>query len=163
MASGRFAMAAHALAVLAQSAEGYPSAYLAGSVNTHAVFLRRILRDLVSAGLVEAKEGRSGGYRLARPPSRITMAEVYRAVEPDGPLAPSPAEPNARCPVGAGMRAAFSETASAAEQGLLEALSGKTIADLSRRALRHGRRRYPRTGKPAMRASGAAPTASRMR
>jgi len=140
VSSGRFAMAAHALAVLAQSDQGYPSAYIASSVNTHAVFLRRILRDLVAAGLVEAREGRTGGYRLARPASRITLADVYRAVEPGGPLAPSPAEPNVRCPVGAGMRAAFSEAASVAAQGLLGALAGRSVADLSRRALRNGKR-----------------------
>jgi Rrf2 family protein len=133
-------MAAHALAVLAQSRDGYPSAYVASSVNTHAVFLRRILGDLVTAGLVSAREGRAGGYRLARPPERITLAEVYRAVEHDGPLAPSPADPNLRCPIGAGMRRAFARTAGAAEDGLLAALAQETVADLSRRALRLGRR-----------------------
>lgn len=134
-------MALHALAVLAQSEEGYPSAFIASSVNTHAVFLRRILRDLVAAGLVVAREGRTGGYRLARPAERISLAEVYRAVEPEGPLAASPAEPNARCPIGAGMRDAFLETASAAERGLLGALAERSVAELSRRALRHGKRR----------------------
>jgi len=138
--SGRFAMAAHALAVLAQSRAGYPSAYVAASVNTHAVFLRRILGDLVAAGLVAVREGRAGGYRLARPAGRITLADVYRAVEPEGPLASSPAEPNVRCPIGAGMRRAFARTAAVAEDGLLEALARETIADLSRRALRGGRR-----------------------
>jgi Rrf2 family protein len=132
-------MAAHALAVLAQSRDGYPSAYVASSVNTHAVFLRRILGDLVAAGLVEAREGRTGGYRLARPAERITLADVYRAIEPEGPLAGSPAEPNRRCPVGAGMRRAFGEAASAAQRGLLAALAGRTVAELSRRAVRHGR------------------------
>lgn len=136
-------MAAHALAVLAQSREGYPSAYVASSVNTHAVFLRRILGDLVAAGLVDAREGRTGGYRLARPADRITLADVYRAVEPDGPLTASPAEPNVRCPIGAGMRRAFAATADAAEGGMLGALEQETVADLSRRALRLGRK--PRT------------------
>lgn len=133
-------MAVHALAVLAQAEQGYPSAYIASSVNTHAVFLRRILRDLVAAGLVDAREGRTGGYRLARPASRITLADVYRAVEPDGPLAPSPAEPNARCPVGAGMRTAFAETAELATRGVVAALGARTVEDVSRRALRDGRR-----------------------
>ncbi len=133
-------MAAHALAVLAQSREGYPSAYVASSVNTHAVFLRRILGDLVAARLVDAREGRTGGYRLARPADRITLADVYRAVEPGGPLAESPAEPNVRCPIGAGMRRAFAATAEAAEGGMLDALAQQTVADLSRRALRMGRR-----------------------
>src|SRR5512144_1262061 len=140
MSSGRFAMAAHALALLSLAEEGYPSAYIASSVNTHAVFLRRILRDLVAAGLVEAREGRSGGYRLTRPAERITLAEVYRAVEPEGPLSPSPSEPSYRCPVGAGMRAAFAEAARAAERGLLAALADRTVADLARNAVREGRR-----------------------
>jgi Rrf2 family protein len=138
-------MAAHALAVLAQSRDGYPSSYVASSVNTHAVFLRRILGELVAAGLVEAREGRAGGYRLARPAERITLADVYRAVEPGGPLAESPAEPNARCPVGAGMRRAFAETAGAAERGLLSALGHRTVAELARRALRIGK---SRPGRP---------------
>jgi Rrf2 family protein len=132
-------MAVHALALLADSAEGQPSALIASSVNTHAVFLRRILKALVAAGLVTAREGRGGGYRLARPPGAITLAEVYCAVEPGGPLAPSPAEPNLRCPVGAGMRAAYAETARAAEEGLLAALRSQTVEDLARRALRAGR------------------------
>ncbi|HET8539190.1 MAG TPA: Rrf2 family transcriptional regulator [Anaeromyxobacter sp.] len=141
MPSGRFAMAAHALAVLSQSDEGYPSAYIASSVNTHAVFLRRILRDLVGAGLVVAREGRTGGYRLARPAARISLADVYCAVEPEGPLARSPAEPNPRCPIGAGMRGAFAEASQLAERGLLEALRSRTVADLARRAMRGARRR----------------------
>ena len=139
-------MAAHALALLSQADDGYPSAYIAASVNTHAVFLRRILRDLVGAGLVVAREGRAGGYRLARPAARISLADVYRAVEPDGPVSPSPAEPNARCPVGAGMRSAFAETAGLAERGLLDALGSRSVADLARRALR-GPRRAPRSAR----------------
>jgi Rrf2 family transcriptional regulator, repressor of oqxAB len=141
MASGRFAMAVHALAVLAQSDEGYPSEFIAGSVNTHAVFLRRVLSALLKAGIVDAREGRNGGYRLARRPEQITLAEVYEAMEPEGPLSPSPAEPNARCPVGAGMRAAFEETANLARNGVASALEGQTIADVARRALRFGKRK----------------------
>jgi Rrf2 family protein len=168
MTSGRFAMAAHALALLSQSDEGYPSAYIASSVNTHAVFLRRILRDLVAAGLVRAREGRAGGYRLARPAARISLADVYLAVEPGGPLAPSPAEPNTLCPMGAGMRAAFAEASDLAARGLLDALRSRSVADLARRSLRSAKRAAPRypsraTGSPATRASGPASTVSRIR
>src|SRR5512141_1827120 len=125
-------MAVHALAVLAQSRDGYPSAYVAGSVNTHAVFLRRILGDLVAAGLVTAREGRAGGYALARPADRITLADIYAAVEPGGPLAPAPAEPSCRCPVGAGMREAFDDAARLALRGMLAGLRERTVADLAR-------------------------------
>ena len=101
-------MAVHALALLSQAEEGgLPSDFLAGSINTHAVFLRRVLRQLARAGLIAAQEGRKGGYRLTRQAGDITLAEVYRAMEPEGPIAPSPCEPNVRCPVGSGMRAGF--------------------------------------------------------
>jgi len=139
MASGKLAMAVHALALLAQDRNGYPSAYLAGSVNTHAVFLRRVLRRLAEGGLIEAREGRGGGYRLARPAGEITLAEVYQLLEPDGPLSPSPCEPSARCPVGAGMRAAFAHAVEAARAGVEASLASQTVADVARAALRRGR------------------------
>jgi len=49
-------------------------------------FLEQILNDLKSAGFVQSRRGVSGGYRLARPPEKITLAEVVRHIE--GALAP---------------------------------------------------------------------------
>ena len=48
-------------------------------------FLQNILMELRHAELVEAQRGREGGFRLARPASEITVADVVRAVS--GPLA----------------------------------------------------------------------------
>ncbi|MFM9697448.1 RrF2 family transcriptional regulator [Streptomyces europaeiscabiei] len=47
-------------------------------------FLEGILGDLRRGGLVTSRRGGSGGYRLAREPSAITVADVIRAV--DGPI-----------------------------------------------------------------------------
>jgi Rrf2 family protein len=41
------------------------------------------MKELVLCGLVEGRLGRTGGYRLARPASSITLLEVIQAVEPD--------------------------------------------------------------------------------
>ena len=142
--AGWFALAAHALAPLARSPEGCPSAYMAGSVNTHPVFLRRVLARLVRAGLVETREGRDGDYRLARAADRLTLAEVYRLMRADGPLPPSPAEPNPGCEVGSGIRAALGEVASEAEERLLCDLERRTIAQLSERAVALGN--FPERG-----------------
>ena len=49
-------------------------------------FLEQILNDLKAAHIVESKRGIAGGYRLRRPPEKITLAEVVRHVE--GALAP---------------------------------------------------------------------------
>ncbi len=47
-------------------------------------FLQAILADLRRAGVVLSQRGQSGGWRLARPPESVTVADVIRAV--DGPL-----------------------------------------------------------------------------
>ncbi|WP_437478301.1 Rrf2 family transcriptional regulator [Sorangium sp. So ce1014] len=139
MSSGRFAIATHALALLAQTGESCASDELSASINTNPAFLRRILARLSQAGLIEAREGRAGGYRLARPAKRIRLSEVYAAVEPEGAIAPSPCEPNAKCPIGAGIQRAFDEVADAANEGLLRGLSQKTVADIALRAQHLGR------------------------
>ncbi len=48
-------------------------------------FLELILLDLKHAGYVRSKQGTKGGYRLVRPPSEISLAEVYRLF--DGAIA----------------------------------------------------------------------------
>jgi Rrf2 family protein len=48
-------------------------------------FLENILLELKHADLIQTQRGAEGGYRLARPPEAITLADVIRAVE--GPLA----------------------------------------------------------------------------
>ncbi len=48
-------------------------------------FLEGILRQLRQAGIVASRRGAEGGFRLARPASAVTVADVVRAL--DGPLA----------------------------------------------------------------------------
>lgn len=51
-------------------------------------YLVQILLQLKGAGLVVSTRGAAGGYRLARPPEQITVAEVLEAI--DGPSKPAP-------------------------------------------------------------------------
>jgi Rrf2 family protein len=46
-------------------------------------FLPQVLGDLQRGGLVEAAAGRSGGYRLARDATAISLLDVIEAVEGD--------------------------------------------------------------------------------
>ena len=48
-------------------------------------FLEHILSELRLAGIVRSQRGTEGGYRLAKEPRQITIADIIRAVE--GPLA----------------------------------------------------------------------------
>jgi Rrf2 family protein len=45
-------------------------------------FLPRVLRELARAGLIEARTGRTGGYRLARPAADLSLLDVIDAIEP---------------------------------------------------------------------------------
>lgn len=47
-------------------------------------FLQAILADLRRAGVVLSQRGQSGGWRFARDPNTVSVADVIRAV--DGPL-----------------------------------------------------------------------------
>jgi Rrf2 family protein len=48
-------------------------------------FLEKILRSLRHAGIVASQRGADGGFRLAKPPAEVSVADVIRAL--DGPLA----------------------------------------------------------------------------
>jgi Rrf2 family protein len=47
-------------------------------------FLQAILADLRRSGVVMSQRGQSGGWRMGRPASEVSVADVIRAV--DGPL-----------------------------------------------------------------------------
>jgi Rrf2 family protein len=84
--SAKVDYALRAMAELAASPPGpVKGERLATSQAIPPKFLENILVELRHAGLVASQRGAEGGYRLARPPAEITIADVIRAVE--GPIA----------------------------------------------------------------------------
>ncbi len=79
--------AMRALLVLALDDSGRPikGASIAVEQDMPPKYVENILVDLRRAGLVASQRGSEGGFRLARPASEITVADVVRAT--DGPLA----------------------------------------------------------------------------
>ncbi|MCW3838367.1 RrF2 family transcriptional regulator [Sphingomonas canadensis] len=47
--------------------------------------VQKLVSRLSAAGLIESARGTGGGFRLARPPAAISMADIVEAVE--GPIA----------------------------------------------------------------------------
>jgi Rrf2 family protein len=74
-----------ALLELARSGEPETGEALARAQELPTKFLVAILTDLRRAGFITSQRGMAGGYRLSRPASEITVADVIRAL--DGPLA----------------------------------------------------------------------------
>ena len=124
-------MAVHVLTLLAYR-EGHrvTSAFLGDSVNTNPVIIRRLLLALQRAGLVDTCKGAGAGSRLSRPPERINLAEVYRAVEGAEPFASPSRPPNPACPVGHCIQPTLDRVFASAQAALERDLKQTTLADL---------------------------------
>jgi len=83
---GWFRIAVQALVVVAETDRACSSSAIAQELKVHATFLRRVMALLVRANIVSAHEGRDGGYRLARPATSITLAEIYLAAKAACPV-----------------------------------------------------------------------------
>jgi Rrf2 family protein len=46
--------------------------------------LAKILQNLSQSGIIEAQKGSGGGYRMARSPGDVTLAQVFESIE--GPV-----------------------------------------------------------------------------
>jgi len=84
--------------------EVIPITEIATSRDIPETFLRKLLRSLINAGVVESKRGYWGGIRLAKPPADITVLEVVEAVEGEVGLSrcvkdPSHCELGKECPM----------------------------------------------------------------
>jgi Rrf2 family protein len=80
-ANSQFAIAVHILTVLAKESEGnVKSDYIAASVKTNPVVIRRLLGDLNQAKLVVSQTGAHGGTRLAKCPREINLADIHKAI-----------------------------------------------------------------------------------
>jgi Rrf2 family protein len=132
MQSSKLSVGVHMLAVLAcKRGEPLTSEFIAGSVNTNAVVIRRLLGLFRDAGYVESKNGVGGGWVLVADPRRITLLDVLQAVEPQCELfALHRSDPNPRCPIGCNIQGVLSEIYADAHEGMARQLRRSTIASV---------------------------------
>jgi len=67
-----------------QPGEVLPAAQIAEDARLELPTVSKLLKQLAHANLVESFRGATGGYRLARAPRDITLAEIVEAL--DGPI-----------------------------------------------------------------------------
>jgi len=89
--STRYALyAAMEMAAAKPAAQVTPGQVTAGQVaqryNIPGTVLAKVFQQLVRAGLAVGIRGTKGGYRLARPPSEVTMLDVIQVFQPPRPL-----------------------------------------------------------------------------
>jgi Rrf2 family protein len=96
-------------------------------------YLSKHLQALTNAGIIESLPGPRGGYRLARPPEKITLLAVVEAIDGREPLFRC-TEIRQRGPVASGpeafrMPCGIHVAMARAEKAWREALRAQTVAD----------------------------------
>lgn len=132
--SSRFTVALHILTCVETFKDQYKitSDFLAGSINTNPVIIRKILTQLKNAGLITVARG-TGGVNLTRPLNEISFYDVYEAIEPveNGDLFSFHTSPNPQCPVGRNIHNLLDDKLKAIQFAMEAEMKKYTIEDLS--------------------------------
>src|SRR5215207_834563 len=132
--NSRFAVAVHVLSLMVWSGEErLKSEQVAESVNTNAVVIRRILKELAEAGLVVSQTGSLGGSRLANDPARMTLLDIYQALECRGVFSLHRQPPSRDCPVGVNIETVLGDVFLEVDSAVEQVLGNITINDVVQR------------------------------
>lgn len=130
--SSRFSIGVHILSLLSIAKDAHStSEWIAGSVNTNPVIIRRILGNLKKAGLVQVRAG-SGGAYLIKKLNEISLLDIYRAVEvvEAGELFNFHEEPNPQCPIGANIQGVLQLVLRRSQMAMEQVLADITMEEL---------------------------------
>jgi Rrf2 family protein len=132
--NGRFPMAVHILTLLSK-AEGelLSSDYIAGSININPALARKEISNLRNNGLIESKEGKSGGYSLGKPANQISLADVYLLVRTQPLLGAAKNIPNPDCPIGKQINKNIDDLYADVDKTILKKLGSISIVDFCNR------------------------------
>jgi DNA-binding IscR family transcriptional regulator len=130
--SSRFSVGIHILSLLeVNKNEVNTSEFIAKSVNTNPVVIRKIMGMLKNAGMVHVRPGIAGAD-LAKGLSEITLLDVYKAVNvvSDNELFSIHEEPNPACMVGRNIQDTIVPLFSTAQLAMEKVLANVTIEDV---------------------------------
>lgn len=130
--SSRFTMAIHMFACMDVFKDmKMTSDFMAGSIGTNPVIIRKLLQQLKAAGLIEVLRG-TGGVKIKRPLNEITFLDIYKAVEcnPQEELFHFHEKPNPKCPVGRNIHHLLDDKLQKVQKAMEDELSKTTLEDV---------------------------------
>lgn len=132
--SSKFTVALHIFTCVDAFKDEYKvtSDFLASSINTNPVIVRRLLAKLKKAGLIKVARG-PGGIEVTRPLSEISFLDVYEAIETENKtdIFRFHESPNPECPVGRNIHNLLDGKLTAIQTAMKNEMRKYTIADLS--------------------------------
>ena|ERR1700745_3912287 len=132
-ANTRLATAVQILCVIAyKGPEGTTSEVISRSLRTNPVVVRRLLKNLQAQGLVNVRPGKDGGVQLACDPGKITLDQIYKAVEDEPGVFALRPRGNLKCPVDSRMQDLLTPVFDATDAAVLKTLRQTTLGKLIR-------------------------------
>lgn len=131
--SSRFTIAVHILTCIDyfKGKNQLSSEFIAASVGTNPVVIRRILGQLKKAGLVEVSRGGHGEASITKPLNQITLYDIYKAVgSVDDELFHFHENPNPECPVGRNIHASLDERLEQVQKAMEDSLKSMKLSDV---------------------------------
>lgn len=132
--SSRFTMAIHMFVCIDTfTDQKMTSDFMAASIGTNPVIVRKLLQQLKAAGLIEVSRG-TGGVTVTKPLNEITFLDIYKAVEctPDEELFHFHENPNQACPVGKNIHHVLDDKLAKVQEAMERELAAITLADVKR-------------------------------
>ena len=105
------------------------STAIAASIQTNPGFVRQIMMKLRKAGLMSSVTGHAKPA-LARPAERITLLDIYKAVEGDKPLLHLDTHTNPDCGVGVNIQLALQDCYAMIQEKAEGAMRGITLREV---------------------------------
>lgn len=128
--SSRFTMAIHMFVCIDTFGKEHKvtSDFMAGSIGTNPVIIRKLLGQLKAAGLIEVQRG-TGGITLLKPFEEISFLDIYKAVEctPGNELFHFHDNPNQNCPVGANIHKVLDDKLLRVQKAMEKELASITL------------------------------------
>lgn len=130
MYSTKLSVSIHILSVIAlMEQQTVTSDYIASSINTNPVLVRRLMSRLKNAKLIKTST-KLGVTGLARKPEEISLLEVFLAVEDHRDLFSIHSNTNLNCPVGAKIEGTLKHLYDNIQTATEDKLSAITLADI---------------------------------
>lgn len=128
--NSRLSLALHTLSHMAGDPDRLrTSSDIAEHAGTNPVVVRRVLGKLREAGLLTSEKGHAGGWRLARLPRDISLADVYLALDERMVAADESSEVSA-CSVEHALHKKVSGVLEEIEESLVKRLAETSIAQV---------------------------------
>ncbi|CAN5676195.1 Rrf2 family transcriptional regulator [soil metagenome] len=129
----QFSIAVHLLAGIGSRDGFVTSEALAESVNANPAFVKRILSKISKASLIKTYSGKSGGCELAKSADKITLFDIYSAVDAPKTFAIHNYSINRSCEISSNIKEVMGDVAQGAQKAFEKELKKTTIADVIRK------------------------------